>query len=225
MDLGAELKGKVGPFPLYVWLLIMTGIGVAAWLLLKKNKSATPTSGTPGTPCTMTDGSAGTWDSTGTVCQATTVSTVNADNGSGQGRGWRAQSTLATATTTPAATAATSAGTTAAAATVPPASTPVTTAGTTKATSPAGPPPQPGGVHQTAVTTTSIAIAWTRAAGATSYRIRVTYQSALVKQQTATGTAATITGLTPDHTYGVHVASVGPGGTSAEGDVNIKTAK
>jgi hypothetical protein len=82
VDIGAELKGKVGPFPLYVWLLIMTGAGVAAYLLLKKKK-ASPGTGTPGTACTQSDGSAGTWDSTGTVCQASTVSTVNSMSGGG----------------------------------------------------------------------------------------------------------------------------------------------
>ena len=107
MDIGAELKGKVGPFPLYVWLLGMTGLGLVAYFLLKK-KSGTPTTGTPGTPCTQSDGSAGTWDSTGTVCQATTVSTVNSNMGQGGNWAWRAQSTTATATTTPTTTAAAS---------------------------------------------------------------------------------------------------------------------
>ena len=60
MDIGAELKGKVGPFPLYVWLLLMTAAGAAAYFLLKKKTPATPTSGTPGTACTQSDGSAGT---------------------------------------------------------------------------------------------------------------------------------------------------------------------
>src|SRR5271169_552332 len=98
MDIGAELKGKVGPLPLYAWLLIMTGLGLGAYLLLKKkNANASPGTGTPGTACTQSDGSAGTWDSTGTVCQASTVSTVNqpAAAGAGGGFGWRSQSTMA----------------------------------------------------------------------------------------------------------------------------------
>jgi hypothetical protein len=75
MDIGAELKDKVGPFPLYVWLLILTGAALIIYMFTKKKKG--PGTGTPGTACTMSDGSAGTWDSTGTVCQASTVSTVN----------------------------------------------------------------------------------------------------------------------------------------------------
>src|ERR1700684_4471127 len=90
MDIGAELKGKVGPFPLYVWLLIMTGLGLVAYLVLGEKKKGART----GTPGTQSDGSAGTWDSTGTVCQATTISTVNAPttgtiSGQGSSRNWR----------------------------------------------------------------------------------------------------------------------------------------
>jgi len=76
MDIAAELKGKAGPFPLYVWLLLLTAAAAVYFVVARRKKG--PGTGTPGTPCTMTDGSAGTWDSTGTVCQATTVSTVNA---------------------------------------------------------------------------------------------------------------------------------------------------
>src|SRR5208283_4273128 len=108
MDVGEELQGKIGPFPLYVWLLIMTAAGAAFYLFTKK-KSTAATTGTPGTACTQSDGSAGTWDSTGTVCQASTVSTVNSGtNNMAQGGAWqsRVQSTTATATTTPVSTAA-----------------------------------------------------------------------------------------------------------------------
>src|SRR6202453_2736830 len=143
MDLGAELKGKVGPFPLYVWLLIMTGLGLVAYLVLGKKKKGAAT-GTPGTPCTQSDGSAGTWDSTGTVCQATTVSTVNtpvaattataAQPASGM-RNWRSQSAGPTVAATPPSTTSTSS-------TVPPpattvsTTTPPTTAATTLVTVP-----------------------------------------------------------------------------------------
>jgi hypothetical protein len=74
----------------------------------------------------------------------------------------------------------------------------------------------PTGVHATKVTSNSVTLAWTKAAHATSYKIRVTYQSKLVHQSTTAGNSATISGLGPDHTYTFHVASVGPGGTSAE---------
>jgi hypothetical protein len=131
----ASLKERVGPFPLYVWLLAMTGIGVVL-LMLKKKKSGTPTTGTPGTPCTQSGGSAGTWDSTGTVCQATTVSTVNAPattstGGSGM-RNWRSQSGGPTVSSTPPTTTST-------AGTVPPPATTTTTA----------PPPTPAGTTVT----------------------------------------------------------------------------
>lgn len=79
-----------------------------------------------------------------------------------------------------------------------------------------GKPPIPALVRVTRTTSDSISLSWSKSPGATSYRIRLTYQGKLARQQTATGTTATVTGLTPDHTYTVHVAAVGPGGTSAE---------
>ena len=120
--------------------------------------------------------------------------------------------------------------TTGAPATTQPAGTPVTSTGATAtktapSSSKPGPPPTPGNVHATKVTSSSITVAWNKATGATSYRIRVTYQSQLVKQQTTASTTATISGLGADHTYGVHLASVGPGGTGPEGDVQIKTSR
>ena len=78
-------------------------------------------------------------------------------------------------------------------------------------------PAMPLAVHATKTTANSVTIAWTKAANATSYRVRATYQGKLVgSQQTVNGTSATISGLHPDHTYTFHVASIGPGGTSAE---------
>jgi len=112
--------------------------------------------------------------------------------------------------------------------------TPPPATGTTPAPAPKTATPAPAkakapgavsGVHAVKVTPTSIGAAWDKTSGATSYRIRVTYQDKLVKQVTAKGTSVTVSGLTPDHTYGVHVAAVGPGGTGPEGDVDIKTAK
>jgi hypothetical protein len=123
----AALKDRMGPFPLYVWLLIMTAIG-AVFYLMKKKKGAAATTGTPGTPCTQSDGSAGTWDSTGTVCQASTVSTVNAPASTGPAgvngslRNWRAGSGTATSGSGTGTTSATGTGST-----VPPAQPPVTT--------------------------------------------------------------------------------------------------
>jgi hypothetical protein len=155
MDVGAELKGKVGPFPLYVWLLIMTGGALAAYMLLKKKNAGQQKTGTPGTPCTQQDGSAGTWDSTGTVCQATTVSTVNAPTD--QGRSWRSQSTTATATT---GTATTGTDTGTVASTTPPPATTIAAPGG-RLTQPTGLGIQNG--------KTGVRIRWTPVPGATSY--------------------------------------------------------
>lgn len=79
-----------------------------------------------------------------------------------------------------------------------------------------GKPAMPLSVRVTGTTATSVSLRWSPSPGATSYRIRLTYQGKLAKQQTATGTTTTIGGLTPNHTYTVHVAAVGKGGTSAE---------
>ena len=74
----------------------------------------------------------------------------------------------------------------------------------------------PTGVHATKVTASSVTLAWNKAANATSYRVRVTYQGKLVSSASSNGTSVTVSGLGADHTYTFHVASVGPGGTSAE---------
>jgi Fibronectin type III domain len=89
------------------------------------------------------------------------------------------------------------------------------TTGTTTATKTAA--PAVPSAHETKVTSNSVTLAWGKVTGATSYRIRVTYQGKLVGSPHVTaGTSATISGLTPDHTYTFHVAAIGPGGTSAE---------
>ena len=77
-------------------------------------------------------------------------------------------------------------------------------------------PAEPSGVHVTGVTSTSVSLAWNSEAAATSYRIRVTYQGNEVRQQTAYAASATVSGLTPDHTYTFHVAASNAKGTSAE---------
>jgi fibronectin type III domain protein len=99
------------------------------------------------------------------------------------------------------------------------------TTGTTTATKTAA-PAMPS-AHETKVTSNSVTLAWTKVTGATSYRIRVTYQGKLVGSPHVTaGTSATISGLTADHTYTFHVASIGPGGTSAETNgPAVKTSK
>ena len=107
-------------------------------------------------------------------------------------------------------------------ATSPPTTVPTKTATPPKTTTPpktaAKPKPaMPSGVHETKVTPTSVTISWTKDPNATSYRVRVTYQSKLVgTPHLVTGTSATISGLAPLRTYTFHVAAIGPGGTSSE---------
>ncbi len=192
MDIGAELKGKAGPLPLYAWLLIMTGVGVGAYLLLKKKKG--PGTGTPGTACTQSDGSAGTWDSTGTVCQASTVSTVNAP------------AAATAAMSTPDATAAT----------VPPSGVPITTGtgsgfpwpgggsnfpGSTGTGNPNAGNwsfPAPGGLKVTGAgkNSTQIKISWSAVKGPggqtpASYEVRVFRGGAQIRENAVAGTSYT----------------------------------
>jgi endoglucanase len=241
MDIAAELKAKTGPFPLYVWLLGMTALAAGAWFLLKKKKNAQPTTGTPGAACTMADGSAGTWDSSGTVCQATTVSTVNAPSSGGQ-RSWRTtagsswagsasalggmagatDTSGSTVTSTPATTAAASTPA-AAASTTPPAAPPVSTS-TTGPTAPKSVMPAAvTGLHVTSTGTNSIGLAWTKSANATSYQVRVTYQSAVTSTAMTTGTSYTVTGLTANHTYGLHVVAINGSNWAPEASISQKT--
>lgn len=199
MDLGAELKGKVGPFPLYVWLLIMTGVGIAAWLLFgKSKKSASPGTGTPGTACTMTDGSAGTWDSTGTVCQASTVSTVNSMTGTGGGRGWRTGT--GTGTSSAAGSGATSGGGSTGT-TVPPESNPITT-GTGNPNSGNWSFPAPGNLKVTGAskTSTQLKISWSAVKGPggqipATYEVRIFRGGQQIRENAVPGTSYTENGL------------------------------
>jgi Fibronectin type III domain len=87
-------------------------------------------------------------------------------------------------------------------------------------------PGVPTGVHATKTGANSVTLAWNKAPNATSYRVRVTYQSKVVTSASSNGTSVTVSGLTPDHTYTFHVAAVGPGGTSAETNgPAVKTAR
>ena len=200
MDVGAELKTKVGPLPLYGWLLIMTGLAAGAWLLLKKkSSSAAPTSGTPGTPCTQSDGSAGTWDSTGTVCQATTVLTVNSMAGTGGGRGWRGQSTTATGTGTAAGTAAASTPP-ATSSTTPPESAPVTGTGNPNAGNWSFPAPSVT-VTGASKSSTQIVVHWTAVKGPggqipANYTVRIFRGGQQIRENAGvSGTSFTENGL------------------------------
>lgn len=87
-------------------------------------------------------------------------------------------------------------------------------------------PATPAGFHTTKVATTSVGLAWTAVTGATGYVIRVTYQSQLAKQFTAgNSTSYTVSGLTPDHTYGFHVIATNTAGWSPEASISQKTPK
>lgn len=74
----------------------------------------------------------------------------------------------------------------------------------------------PTDIHSTGVTSSTIKIAWGKVTGATSYRVRVTYQDKVVKTLTTKSTSATISGLGADHTYTIHVATVNGAGTGTE---------
>jgi hypothetical protein len=105
--------------------------------------------------------------------------------------------------------------------------TPVKTPGTTP-TPPAAPktPATPGGVDTSGVTTSGFTVKWNAVSGATSYRVRVTYQSAVVADEATASTSKAITGLTADHTYTVHVAATNSAGTSSETNgPSVKTSK
>lgn len=87
------------------------------------------------------------------------------------------------------------------------------------------PPAAPSRIDISGTTPTSISCHWTDVPGATSYQVQVTYQSRTVRSFTAGSYSTVISGLTPDHTYGVHVSSVGPGGTSQPAATWAKTPR
>ena len=103
---------------------------------------------------------------------------------------------------------------------------PASSTGTPVATSKAPVPAMPSGVKVTKTTSNSVTVTWNKVTGATSYRVRVTYQGKLVSQQTTGGTSVTIGGLGADHTYTIHVAASNASGMSAETNgPSAKTAK
>lgn len=89
----------------------------------------------------------------------------------------------------------------------------------------AKPPAAPAWVAEQWVKTTQANVHWARSAGATSYEVRVTYQSKVQQVDTTSAENYTISGLTPDHTYGVHVVAVNSAGRSAETSTTVKTQK
>ncbi|MFE2581087.1 chitinase [Streptomyces sp. NPDC059378] len=78
---------------------------------------------------------------------------------------------------------------------------------------PAGQPPAaPTGLTAGSVTSSSVALSWSAASGATSYAV---YRDG-VKVQTASGTSATVTGLAAATAYTFQVAGVNSAGESAK---------
>ncbi|MFF8358165.1 chitinase [Streptomyces chartreusis] len=74
------------------------------------------------------------------------------------------------------------------------------------------PPAAPTGLKTGAIAATSIALSWSPVAGATGYAV---YRNG-AKVQTATGTSATVGGLTPSTAYSFQVAAVNDAGESAK---------
>ncbi|MFF4900555.1 chitinase [Streptomyces sp. NPDC001068] len=73
------------------------------------------------------------------------------------------------------------------------------------------PPATPSGLKTGTITSTSVGLSWTAVTGATSYAV---YRNGS-KVQTATGTSATVAGLTPSTAYSFQVTAVNDAGESA----------
>jgi cytoskeletal protein RodZ len=95
-------------------------------------------------------------------------------------------------------------------------STGTSSTGTATTTAAKTAPPMPTGVHATAETATTVSLAWSPSAGATSYQIRVTYQGKLVTSGTASGTTRVVNGLSPNRTYTFHIKACNSAGCSSE---------
>ena len=199
------LTRKAGPLPTWGWMAIATGLALVFYLY-EKHKSGSSSANTS------------TQDAEALAAEEAVA--ANAANSTQPNFGYNGPRHQQTATTPPVSTTTTS-------------TTGTTTTGTTTSASTGGTttapkvtvPPMPSGVTATNITDSSVALKWNPSAGATSYRIRVTYQSKLVKQQTSPGTSTTVTGLGADHTYTFHVAAVNSAGTSSETQNAIKTKK
>ena len=66
---------------------------------------------------------------------------------------------------------------------------------------------------------------WAPAARATNYQVRVTYQSQLIQAHSTAGQNYTITGLQPNHTYGVHVVAINGSNWAPETSTTMHTSK
>lgn len=87
-------------------------------------------------------------------------------------------------------------------------------------------PATPGGVRAGSIGRAGFTLTWPAVKGATSYRVKLTYQGDVVYDRTTGSPQASISGLTPNHTYTAHVAAANAAGTSAETNgPAVKTAR
>jgi Fibronectin type III domain len=86
-------------------------------------------------------------------------------------------------------------------------------------------PAAPAWVREQWVNRTQTNVHWAPSPGASSYEVRVTYQSRAVQVHETAGQNYTITGLTPNHTYGVHVIAKNSAGQSGETSTTVKTPR
>jgi hypothetical protein len=84
-------------------------------------------------------------------------------------------------------------------------------------------PPSVTGLKATSETKTSIMLTWAPAARATSYQVRVTYQTKVAQTHMVTGTSFTVTGLAANRTYGLHVVAINSAGWADEASIVQKT--
>jgi hypothetical protein len=103
--------------------------------------------------------------------------------------------------------------------------TPPPTGGGSKPPAKATVPPMPSNVTGEALSGTEVSLRWNASEGATSYRIRVTYQDKLYESGTASGTTRIVNGLRPNETYTFHVAAVNSAGTSSESNSPVIKTK
>jgi hypothetical protein len=188
---GGKILGmKSSTFLIVLGGAALLGIG---WYLWKQHEAAkTVTSAS-----TVTSAETGATDYAGelSVIQTELESLLAAQANSGSGTGTGTSTGTSTKTTT---------------------STGTTTKTSTKTTAPAKVPAMPANVKASKTTTTTTTLTWTASPGATSYNIRVTYQDKLVRSGTASGTSRVVNGLSPDHTYTMHVAACNSAGCSSE---------
>lgn len=79
------------------------------------------------------------------------------------------------------------------------------------------------GLRATSETRTSIALSWSASPKATSYQVRVTYQTKVIQTHMVSGESYTVTGLAANRTYGLHVVAIDAAGWAPEASITQKT--